>query len=330
MLLPGSCWHTTVGMLANPAPPRNLSVMKVRFPPCPGSGFELLPLGCALIQGLHKRDLNWLVGKIYTDVTWMVSGESHASWNKVRRNAGNLNSFFFFFFLAVLIFYFFPEPNLLKATLLSFPRSVSVHLSLSVRPPTPVSHFYTSAQKHLKYFLHMSGSIWILFCTLIFLYRFWVTVTCSVFFFYILLTSLTGHWLKLTWLSLFIQPAVYLFRNSWDSVTVQRRWACYFLIVCDHVGRACAALFTGACLWVSDLRGKPCGWGVSRVKHRHVSSHSASHTGPPWTHRPGWQKKKKGTPACPRLSPAQGVLIRSLMTQLYKPAWPWKWDMAVA
>lgn len=82
-------------MFANPAPPRNLKVTKVRFPPCPGSGFKLLPLGCALIQDLHRRDLNWLAGKIYTDVTRMVSGESHASWNKVRRNAGNLNSFFF-------------------------------------------------------------------------------------------------------------------------------------------------------------------------------------------------------------------------------------------
>lgn len=119
-------------MLANSAPPRNPKVTKVRFPPCPGSGFELLPPACALIQDLHRRDLNWPAGKIYTDVTRMVSGESHASWNKVRRNAGNLNSFFFsFFFLAVLIF-FFPEPNLLKAKLLSFPRSVSVHLSLSV------------------------------------------------------------------------------------------------------------------------------------------------------------------------------------------------------
>lgn len=55
-----------------------------------------------------------------------------------------------------------------------------------------------------------------------------------------------------------------------------------------------SSMFSGiewACLWMSDLPGKPCEWGISTVKLRHVSSHSATHPGLLKKHRPGWQKQ---------------------------------------
>lgn len=261
----------------------------------------------------------------------MVSGESHASWNKVRRNAGNLNSFFFLLLLSCFNFFFSQNQIYWRRSFFSFFRSVSVHLSLSVWPLTPVSHFYTSAQKHLKYFLHMSGSIWILFCTLIFLYRFRVTVTCSVFFFFstgqLLLTSLTGH------CKLRQHDCPYLFSLPCICFGVHETLWWYkddkpiAFTLAERVPR-CLPEPVCEC---QTSKGNPAdeASAESSINTPLLIQHCTQGL---WEHTclDGRKKQKACRPACPRMSPARGVLIRSLMTQLYKPAWPWKWDAAVA
>lgn len=66
--------------------------------------------------------------------------------------------------------------------------------------------------------------------------------------------------------------------------------ACYFLVVGDHLWSMSSG-FEWACLWVSDLPGKSCEWGIGAVKLQHVSPYSATHPGLLKKHRPGWHKQ---------------------------------------
>lgn len=294
-------------MFANPAPSQNLKATSdfyqffglvsrlscshlfvVWFRVCQ-KGFELTGW-----KKIHRSD-------------WNVSGESHASWDKVQRNVGNLDILFFFFWAVWLLLIwqllFFPPVLFMTkyryVFLPFFKLSLSTCLSLS--NPWPSSVFFTHKQK----------SIW----SIVFTWK-----------------AASGYYTGLSFFSLSFWGKTVEEHHKSISHNIQYLFItvhiCFGVheIVWWHITNgtmATSLLFPGslwsspsnmssggyrACLWVSFLRGKPCEWDVSTVKLQHVSSHSASR---PWASEKtqAWMAKTN-QPACPCLSPARGVLIK--------------------
>lgn len=166
-------------MFANPAPSQNLKATSdfyqffglvsrlscshlfvVWFRVCQ-KGFELTGW-----KKIHRSD-------------WNVSGESHASWDKVQRNVGNLGILFFFFELFDSCWYdnyfFSPRYYLWQSTDMYFYHSsscLSPPVSLCLTPDRPLSFSHISRKVFEVLFLHEKQHLDIILAFHFFLYHF--------------------------------------------------------------------------------------------------------------------------------------------------------------